>query len=344
MYEDQEGIYPVRLRLELFTEHLSHDEKVMLKRYGESTTGETIVRDVLIPSDMTLHALHYAIQKLFGWQNSHLRRFYLPESIYNDLTKGTVKGWSDLVGVLFQPPSEAERDLFWDDDYESGSIPAWLRKKYTGPYVFKGYYEQYEAAKKDIEELLERFDEMDIRESFSDFMNRKDKDPEARPKIIRTASLIDMTLDEMNASIALESGTDHLLESLLVEEVMAYEDEALNEDIFPVSNELFYEYDFGDSWTIRITKKEFNDDLLLNRSVYSEELEEASELVISKHKPVCLSRDGLSVMDDVGGLSGYARFLEAIYEGEDKKEAAAFRKWAKGMGWSQKKTVPKKLL
>lgn len=44
----------------------------MMKRYGESLTGNSITRDILIPADMPLHNLHYAIQKLFGFQNSHL--------------------------------------------------------------------------------------------------------------------------------------------------------------------------------------------------------------------------------------------------------------------------------
>ena len=95
MPKAQKNIKPVRLRLELISNYLASDEKVMLKRYGESSSGDRITREVLIPSDMTLHALHYAMQKLFGWQNSHLRQFNLPEDVYQELTQGTVKGWSN---------------------------------------------------------------------------------------------------------------------------------------------------------------------------------------------------------------------------------------------------------
>ena len=119
------NITPVRLHLELKDDYLSDYQKRMLKRYGESASGDSITRDILIPSDMPLHNLHYAIQKLFGWQNSHLRSFYLPERVYSELTDDTVRGWSDLVGILFQPP-EAEKDVFWDDDYESGSFKVGL--------------------------------------------------------------------------------------------------------------------------------------------------------------------------------------------------------------------------
>lgn len=51
-----------------------------------------------------------------------------------------------------------------------------------------------------------------------------------------------------------------------------------------------------------------------------EELDEANETVIIKHKPVCISKDGVSLIDDVGGLSGFANFLGTIYESEDKEE------------------------
>ena len=101
-------ITPVRLHLELKGDYLSDYQKRMLRRYGESTSGESITRDILIPSDMPLHNLHYAIQRLFGWQNSHLRSFYLPDDIYNKLTGGTVKGWSDLLGVIYEGEDKEE--------------------------------------------------------------------------------------------------------------------------------------------------------------------------------------------------------------------------------------------
>lgn len=108
----KDKVNPIRLHLELKDEYMSDYQKRMLRRYGESSTGDSITRDILIPSDMPLHNLHYTIQKLFGWQNSHLREFKLEDDIYHQLTNRTVRGWSDLVGVLFQPPAVAEGDLF----------------------------------------------------------------------------------------------------------------------------------------------------------------------------------------------------------------------------------------
>lgn len=344
MPKAQKDIKPVRLRLELISDYLSSEEKVMLKRYGESSSGERITREVLIPSDMTLHALHYAMQKLFGWQNSHLRHFNLPKDVYQELTQGTVKGWSDLVGVLFQPPSEAEHDLLWDDDYYSGNFNAWLRKKYTGPYQYGGYFEQIDVAKADVNELLDRFEELEIQEPFSDYLKRRQTDPAAEPKVLGKKALVDMTLDEMNAAIVMESGTESLMESLLITDVLGYAEEEVSGSGFPVTQALYYEYDYGDSWIVRVTKLDSCEDLVDDHSVTQEEVDAAREVVLTKHKPVCLSRDGMDVMDDVGGLSGFANFLKAINEPEDKSEAADFRRWARSMGWKQKKVVPSKVL
>lgn len=341
----KDKITPVCIRLELKDDYLSDYQKRMLRRYGESTTGESITRDILIPSDMPLHNLHYAIQKLFGWQNSHLRSFYLPKDIYDKLTGGTVKGWSDLVGILFQPPSEAEEDVFWDDDYQKGSFKVWLRKKYTDPYIYGGTMEHPEIAKQDIKELLDRFSMLEVKESFGDYMERAKRDENAEIKIIKKAPLIELTLEEMNSSIIIEGGIESLLERLEVAKVIAAQDEDIvSKQLFPVTKELIYNYDFGDNWKVRITKYKDCEDLLKRNIIDEYELEEAEDIVLNKHKPVCINKDGISVLDDVGGLSGFADFLGVIYEGEDKEESANARAWAKSLGWSDKKVSNKMML
>ena len=338
-------ITPVRLHLELKDDYLSDYQKRMLRRYGESISSDSITRDILIPSDMPLHNLHYVIQKLFGWQNSHLRSFYLPEEIYDKLTGSTVKGWSDLVGILFQPPSEAEEDVFWDDDYERGSFKVWLRRKYTGPYIYGGTMEHPEVARQDVQELLDRFRMIEVRESFNDYMKRAKQDGNSEMRIIKKAPLIDLTLEEMNSSLMLDGGTESLLERLKVNKVIAAQDEDVNlEGLFPVTKELIYNYDFGDNWIVKISKYKDCEDLLKNNIIDEYELEEAEETVISKHKPVCINKVGVSVLDDVGGLSGFADFLGTIYEGEDKEEVSSVRAWAKSLGWGATKVSNKIML
>lgn len=341
----KDKITPVGLHLELRNDHLSDDQKRMLKRYGESRSGNSITRDILVPSDMPLHNLHYVIQRLFGWQNSHLRSFYLPENIYHQLTNGTVRGWSDLVGVLFQPPSEAEGDIFWDDDYERGSFKVWLRKKYTGPYIYGGTMEHPEIARKDIQELLDRFKILEVQESFHDFLKRKKQDKNAEVKIIKKAPLIDLTLEEMESSLMLEGDTESLLERLEVNKVIAAQDEDMNlQELFPVTKELIYNYDFGDHWEVSITKHKDCEDLIKDNLIAAYELEHAENIVLTKHQPVCIHKAGLSVLDDVGGLGGFADFLGMIYEGEDKEESSRLRAWAKSLGWNATKTANKTML
>jgi hypothetical protein len=115
---------PIRLHMKLHNEWLGEDEQRILKKYGRSSTGNSIERDILIPHDMTLHGLHYAILRLYGWQNGHLHSFHLPEDVYQKLTNNTVRGWGKLIGVLFQTvyPDNVWKARYGDDDYEHGSI------------------------------------------------------------------------------------------------------------------------------------------------------------------------------------------------------------------------------
>jgi hypothetical protein len=71
---------------------------------------------------------------------------------------------------------------------------------------------------------------------------------------------------------------------------------------------------------------------------------ELKDDVLNQHKPVCINKDGISVLDDIGGLGGFADFLGIIYEGEDKEEIANARAWAKSLGWNDKKISNKMIL
>lgn len=328
---------PIRLHLELKGDYFGKYEKVLLKRYGESLTGDMITRDILIPVDMPLHNLHYAIQKLFGWRNSHLRRFYLPDSIYQQLTRGTVRGWSELVGHVFQTPSAAEVDIFWDDDYKSGNFNTWLKKKYTGPYVYRGKLEHLDIAQRDIAAMMDYYKLIDVRESFSAFMGRREQGGADSVRVLKKAPLIDLTLDEMHASLMVDS-TDHLLERLEVNQVLAYEDEELEaEELFPLTNVLWYNYDFGDNWTVKITKHRNAKDLIKSNRIDATQWNEAIAIVESEHRPVCLDMQGVNVFDDVGGLQGFVDFLRLIYEEEDQEVAKSYRAWGKSQGWKPDK-------
>lgn len=75
----------LHLRLELDTDDLDYTRRKNLVRHGKVTEG--LIRDVIVPNTMTLHALHYLIQKCFGWQNSHLHHFTLPQELFDRITE-----------------------------------------------------------------------------------------------------------------------------------------------------------------------------------------------------------------------------------------------------------------
>ena len=60
-------------------------EKLILKRLG-GVTGQTVSREIVIPDDMPLWALHYAITASFGLLNNHTHCFELTEKDYEKMT------------------------------------------------------------------------------------------------------------------------------------------------------------------------------------------------------------------------------------------------------------------
>lgn len=110
---------------------------------------------MLVPADMTLHALHYAIMRLFGWQNCHLHHYELPPKTFAHLTEDNLSKWLHLVGVYFRFPGEDWEDLYWDDDYRGDQgLKTWLKKKYTGPYIYKGWSEHYLSSQQAVQEWI----------------------------------------------------------------------------------------------------------------------------------------------------------------------------------------------
>ena len=78
------------------------------------------------------------------------------------------------------------------------------------------------------------------------------------------------------------------------------------------TDELYYEYDYGDSWLVKITAWEDREELIRSKRVTADEVERAVSTVCTEDRPVCIAADGLPVLDDVGGLGGYIRFLRGI--------------------------------
>lgn len=137
----------LKMRLQLVNDGKA-DESA-LRMYGKAKEGFT--RDILISSDFTLHQMHYAIQRSFGWQNRHPHFFTFPKDAMMALFKALTKegqemplyaDWEKVCGIYFRYPIRNESDLHWDDNYDgTKSIRSWLRDQYTGGFRYRGYAE-----------------------------------------------------------------------------------------------------------------------------------------------------------------------------------------------------------
>ncbi len=300
------------LHLELLDSDIEGMDDPIVK-YGK--VNKSISRDVLVPVDITLHSLHYVILKLFGWQNGHLHSFSLLEDDFQKLTGDRFDMYAKLCGVYFRFPTEDYEDLYWDDDYEEGrSFSTWLSGKYTGPYSYGGTGDYYLPNQYEVKRFCEHFADMNPRE---------------------------LTLHEIAERVILGGNPNNLLERLCVRDVifigsderdgMQESDNICGMEATPVAHELVYEYDYGDGWEVRIT---------LSQVAYTDE---DKDFVCEQYRPLCIAKDGLSVLDDVGGMWGYRDFLVTIHEGS-KEEQEEMREWARYLGWTGRNVSPKNML
>ena len=312
-------IRPIRLHMELMRDDSSQAEEVkttyVLQTYGQVTYGDTISRDVIVPDDMPLWALHYTIQKCFGWQNSHLHRFELPQGQFERITDGNLGKYMELTGVVFRSPWMDENEGFWNDDYESGSFKTWIRRKYSGPYVSlchgEGIWQCRQDAKKRESGEVYAFNDIPIQAAWyisegscTQLLERLTvggifalHDRGIDDKLVASSFIPQCFEDVMNEELQRE-----------IEECLRYDSYAMQPKIRPLTDTLYYNYDFGDNWHVRVTASLGAADLLENGRVSQEELEQAVLLLMEKYRPVCIAQDGCFVLDDVGGMDGFVQF------------------------------------
>ena len=392
----------MRLHLELVSD-FDDEEKEIMHRYGEME-GNTISRDVLISEDLPLYALHYVIQRAFGWQNSHLHRFYLSRERVEKLTESTEQ-WMHQVGVIYRSPFMDENAEFWADDYEGGSFKNWLRKKYTGPCVSQcreeGLIESRESLKWfDIEkEYYVEYGYYGNKEKEAvplrcspvlDWDGKKNDPPEADEYVhkfrVEVTKARDLPMSVLNRIF--DRGAFDILERLTVAEVLAarnmhcsddfqrgeyvctYQDmlnDGLDEVIdeilesgtdapmsqpyvYPFTDELFYQYDFGDNWQIRITGSRNCSDLVEGGKITQDMLDKSNVKARVTYRPVLLARDGEMLVDNVGGASGMAEFIRSINtlqrgeRNDNDMTAAQLKAWAKSLGWHRDNSTDFNLL
>ncbi len=318
----------------------------VLQSYGNVKHGDTISRDIAVPGDLPLYALHYVIQRLFGWQNCHLHHFRLSDEAFLKMTGDNAGKWSSLVGVLFQSPEIADEDRYWADDYEDGSFKTWLKKKYTGPYMSLNHGEGILQSKMDVArmKMYAPYIELMYGEGYGggEFMYMaaakktgkisKKTDEERKAGIVRKVVVPFDEAPVRAISLLFEGAPYQILERLTIEEVLVFRDRRVNDklaefeeicdtyetfmdddlidDIQQIlesgrdepweqpytpacTDTLYYEYDYGDGWMVRITGSTGCADLVEKGLLTKDDIDKALISILTKYKPVCLFADGL---------------------------------------------------
>lgn len=225
----------LRLQLSLDMKYVNDDSIEVLKKYGKVKNG--ISREVLVPADITLHALNYVILRAFGWQNGHLHQFRFPEQVFQKLTKGKNKvgedgyvkhdglytDWIKLCGIYFRFPCDDFEDLYWDDDYEEGqSVKTWFARKYTGPYSYGGTCEHYYYANQMARSLIEKNPVIREQLSFAEWSELKDAGKESEIKKERTKPIEKATI--MDIQYGFDQMMDEVLERIPLIELIRPEE------------------------------------------------------------------------------------------------------------------------
>lgn len=353
----------------------SLDEELrVLRSYGKLKDDKSITRDVVVPIEMPLYALHYMIQRAFGWQNSHLHRFRLPQDRFLKITKGSAACWIDLIGVLFPSPLMGDEERFWADDYERGSFRNWLRSKYTGPYQSLNHHEGIIQCSMDRKYILRRWPELKEK-SVQELYMLFEEDPNQLLERLPIGQVLAVSDErrkkEPYCTDTFEDFLNNSLKAEIFQIIKSGKDEPeMQPGIHCCTDVLHYEYDFGDSWLIKITADKDCCKLLRSGRVNEAAVEKAVKAVCEEERPVCIAADGLPVLDDVGGIDGYIRFLRGInkedecaYWAEKVAEEGSGREefleripdngdyddedalgWARSLGWSGRMSRPEKLL
>lgn len=131
---DQErhpAVKAMKIRLSVDTEGMDTRELEMIEREYGVKTGWT--RELIVPSYMPLHFLHYVFQRAFGFENAADHVFQLPADIFSSITEESLRNYCRLCGILFRFPFGNDEEMYWDEDYDGKkSIKTWLKEKYEG--------------------------------------------------------------------------------------------------------------------------------------------------------------------------------------------------------------------
>lgn len=329
---------PIYLHLELDTKYCSDDEVQILKKYANIKHGSTISRDILIPYDMTIRALHYTIQKLFGWMGKYDYVMKLPDSIFDYITKAEPEKVLELSGVLFKCPTEMDDEFFVSFDCPKlTDFENRFSNYYTGPYADFASEEDYSTITREVLSLLDEITEENKRNGTIDddvLSDLYSGDPEEDEKARINSNKL---LERLNVASVLTYEGDNIstnLKYVKYDSVKEYDNESgMQPKVLPLTYKLIYIYDSKKKWTVNVTMPEDFSALTFDKGVTYEEIVIAKDKVRESYKPYCIFRDGANVMENLTNLPGFCKFLTIINESKDAKEKKAVFKYGRRRDW-----------
>ena len=127
------------IRIHASLEGVDKKAAEILKKYGCVKYGNTVTRDLIVPQDMPLRALHFALQRTFGFQDSHLHLFTISEEDLKAVSDDNMRNLLNLRGVIF---TQMRDDGFtgYEPVFQGGNFKKWLKKQYTYPWKYDGDY------------------------------------------------------------------------------------------------------------------------------------------------------------------------------------------------------------
>jgi len=205
--------FAMHLHLELRDSNLASlppEEAKTLAKYGG--VAKSISRDVIVPSSLALHQLHYLINMAFGWTNSHLHNFQLPLPLFQALTSGNLLEIAPVFGYYLKFPNNTFNDEFWDDDYDETKSPrTWMRSKYLKQYKYEGYSDYWIENQVEIQDLANNIPILDV----SPFQLDEEETS-------RKVKFEDATLQELLDAVIFDGGMpDTLKESLRLYDILS---------------------------------------------------------------------------------------------------------------------------
>lgn len=397
----------------------------VLKKHGGVQYGDSISRDIIVPGDMPLWALHYAIQKCFGWQNSDEHHFELSKEQFRKVCDEDTMKYLALVGVAFRSPLMDSEEMRWADDYADGSVKTWLQTKYTGPYASMCHGEGFWQCRQDVKKLMKKYKyanqehedrggwityhapkpiskkkydelkalgESDCGDNSSGENSRGQNTGDQNTsggncsgencsgesaKSKNSNGLVEvknywgittfqkaMTLEELPFyPFTQYLGTDEILERLTVGELFVLRHKGMNDDFYigdhvpscfddvmneyimddieryenidspdaqpylhRLTDELYYVYESGDGWRVKITGSLGAADLIESGRVTQEELDKAVVQMHETYRPICIAQDGLNVFDEINGIEKFCEFLKGINRPSKKEIMENYQK------------------